>query len=117
MEMSHLYEDEIRSEVICGIEGCTCNIFAIDLETASDMRLVGLMCYRCKYARQVSKEKYDSILNIHNFLLQEGINYGFDWNDLVFEKKYGEILNRKIIKITQDKIRCNQTRLFLENNA
>jgi hypothetical protein len=109
-----LYEDEIRSEVICGIDGCTCDIFAIDLETAVDLRLVGLMCYRCKYARQVSKEKYDSMINIDNFLLKEWMDYGYGWNDLVFEKKYGQMMDRKIMKIPQEKIRCNQGRLFLE---
>ena len=82
-----MYYDLVGSEVPCDINGCDNRGFWVDCETLDHLQCIDLICFKCGNRRCVSREKYNSMLNIENFLLEQWMNYGAGWHDKVLSER------------------------------
>ena len=75
------YDFYIDSQMACGIHGCNHKTFFVDMETFAHLSYVHLICLECKYGRKVSRENYQFMIDIENYLLYQSMHHGVNWTE------------------------------------
>ena len=70
----------------CSFRNCENSVFSIN-QDSPDSEDVTVTCLECKYTRHSSMEKYHSITNIQDFLMEQEMTYGFEWDDKVLRER------------------------------
>ena len=71
----------------CSFRNCENSLFSINQDSPNSDD-VTVTCLECKYTRRLSMEKYNSITNINDFLMEQEMKYGFEWDDKVLRERY-----------------------------
>ena len=78
--------NQINALIPCGFRGCDNALFALD-ETSSPLGCIDVICFNCRYKRQLSMEKYQSIIDIKDFKQWAYTKYGCGWDDKFLREK------------------------------
>jgi hypothetical protein len=88
----------INSIMPCGFRGCDYNLFCVDQKTLAHLQCVELICFSCRYRRQLSLEYFELMVELKRRVIIDRLFNNKDWNEESIRKMMMQYNNMEDMK-------------------